>query len=168
MRDAPYYAEFGLMEGDVFVDILKDLKREGMAAEAAEMEALMKKRADDWRTLEYPFGSEMPWDSTGQPEVYAWMRYFGFAPQAEATREVILGYDPTIPSWAYNGNARRYWDFLYGGNYARIERQIHHYGSASNAVPLFDARSAERRVGEECVSRFRSSGWPVYLKKTKT
>src|SRR3546814_4982560 len=68
MRDAPYYAEFGLMEGDVFVDILKDLKREGMAAEAAEMEALMKKRADDWRTLEYPFGSEMPWDSTGQPE----------------------------------------------------------------------------------------------------
>src|SRR3546814_3784359 len=91
-----------------------DLKREGMAAEAAEMEALMKKRADDWRTLEYPFGSEMPWDSTGQPEVYAWMRYFGFAPQAEATREVILGDDPAIPSWAYNGNARRDWDFLYG------------------------------------------------------
>src|SRR3546814_556491 len=127
------------MEGDVFVDILKDLKREGMTAQAAEMEALMKKRADHWRTLEYPFGSEMPWDSTGQPEVYAWMRYFGFAPQAEATREVILGYDPTIPSWAYNGNARRYWDFLYGGKYARIERQIHHYGSALNAVPLFDA-----------------------------
>src|SRR3546814_7075609 len=67
------------------------------------------------------------------------MRYFGFAPQADATREVILGYDPTIPSWAYNGNARRYWDFLYGGKYARIERQIHHYGSALNAVPLFDA-----------------------------
>src|SRR3546814_7163326 len=38
MRDAPYYAEFGLMEGDVFVDILKDLKREGMTAQAAEME----------------------------------------------------------------------------------------------------------------------------------
>src|SRR3546814_8959582 len=75
MRDAPYYAEFGLMEGDVFVDILKDLKREGMTAQAGEMEALMKKRADHWRTLEYPFGSEMPWDSTGQPEVYAWMRY---------------------------------------------------------------------------------------------
>src|SRR3546814_5708355 len=69
MRDAPYYAEFGLMEGDVFVDILKDLKREGMTAQAAEMEALMKKRAAHWRTLEYPFGSEMPWDSTGQPEV---------------------------------------------------------------------------------------------------
>ncbi|PZQ62780.1 MAG: hypothetical protein DI544_00835 [Sphingomonas taxi] len=139
MRDAPYYAEFGLMEGDVFVDILKDLKREGMSAEAADMERLMKARADHWRTLRYPFGSEMAWDSTGQPEVYAWMRYFGFQPQADVTREVILGYDPAMPSWGYNGNARRYWDFLYGGKYPRIERQVHHYGSALNAVPLFDA-----------------------------
>ncbi len=139
MRDAPYYTQFGLMEGDVFVDILKDLKREGLTAEATEMERLMKQRADHWRTLKFPFGSEMAWDSTGQPEVYAWMQYFGYRPQADITREVILGYDPTIPSWGYNGNARRYWDFLYGGKYPRVERQIHHYGSALNAVPLFDA-----------------------------
>ncbi|WP_156457905.1 DUF5695 domain-containing protein [Sphingomonas sp. Leaf412] len=139
MRDAPYYAQFGLMEGDVFVDILKDLKREGMTAEATAMEALMKKRADHWKSEPYPFGSEMPWDSTGQAEVYAWMRYFGHQPQADMTREVILAYDPTIPHWGYNGNARRYWDFLYGGKVPRIERQIHHYGSTLNAVPLFDA-----------------------------
>jgi hypothetical protein len=139
MRDAPYYAQFGQMEGDVFVDILKDLKREGLTSEAAEMERLMKGRADHWKTLPYPFGSEMAWDSTGQPEVYAWMRYFGYQPQADATREVILAYDPTIPHWGYNGNARRYWDFLYGGKLPRIERQIHHYGSTLNAVPLFDA-----------------------------
>lgn len=139
MRDAPYYAQFGQMEGDVFLDILKDLKREGMTQEATEMERLMKERADHWRSLKYPFGSEMAWDSTGQPEVYAWMRYFGYDKQAEETSEVILGYDPTIPSWGYNGNARRYWDFLYGGKVSRIERQIHHYGSALNAVPLFDA-----------------------------
>ncbi|WP_343615124.1 DUF5695 domain-containing protein [Novosphingobium sp.] len=139
MRDAPYYAQFGQMEGDVFLDILKDLKREGMTTQAAEMERLMKERADHWRSLKYPFGSEMAWDSTGQPEVYAWMRYFGYDKQAQETSEVILGYDPTIPSWGYNGNARRYWDFLYGGKVSRIERQIHHYGSALNAVPLFDA-----------------------------
>lgn len=96
MRDAPHYAQFGQMEGDVFVDILKDLKREGMAPEAAEMERLMKGRADHWKTLPYPFGSEMAWDSTGQPEVYAWMRYFGHQPQADETREVILAYDPAV------------------------------------------------------------------------
>jgi hypothetical protein len=110
-----------------------------MAAQAAEVERLMKARADHWRTLAYPFGSEMAWDSTGQPEVYAWMQHFGHRREAAVTREVILGYDPTVPHWGYNGNARRYWDFLYGGKVKRIERQLHHYGSALNAVPLFDA-----------------------------
>jgi hypothetical protein len=142
MRDAPYYAQFGQMEGDVFVDILKDLRREGMTDKANELETLMKGRADHWKTLPYPFGSEMAWDSTGQAEVYAWMRYFGHQKQADETREVILAYDPTIPNWGYNGNARRYWDFLYGGKVSRIERQIHHYGSTLNAVPLFDAYRA--------------------------
>jgi hypothetical protein len=103
------------------------------------MERMMRARADRWASLKYPFESEMAWDSTGQPEVYAWMRYFGHESQAVTTREVILGYDPTIPSWGYNGDARRYWDFLYAGKYPRIERQIHHYGSALNAVPLFEA-----------------------------
>jgi len=139
MRDAPHYAQFGLMEGDVFVDILTDLKREGWTTKADGVERLMKGRADHWRTLKYPFGSEMAWDSTGQAEVYAWMRYFGYGPQADVTREVILGYDPSIPHWGYNGNARRYWDFLYGGKYPRLERQIHHYGSTLNAIPLFDS-----------------------------
>jgi uncharacterized protein DUF5695 len=145
MRDAPYYAQFGQMEGEVFVEILEDLQREGMTSEARTLEALMRKRVDRWRSLPYPFGSEMPWDSTGQPEVYAWLRYFGYEQQAATTREVILGYDPTIPSWGYNGNARRYWDFLYAGKLERIERQIHHYGSALNAVPLFDAYRANPR-----------------------
>lgn len=139
MRDAPHYAQFGQMEGEVFLEILADLKREGMTAQASEVERLMKSRADHWRTLAYPFGSEMAWDSTGQPEVYAWMQHFGHPREAAVTREVILGYDPTVPHWGYNGNARRYWDFLYGGKVKRIERQLHHYGSALNAVPLFDA-----------------------------
>ncbi|OAN66532.1 DUF5695 domain-containing protein [Sphingomonas sp. TDK1] len=139
MRDAPYYTQFGQMEGEVFVDILDDLKREGIADGAAQIEALMKSRADHWAGLAYPFGSEMAWDSTGQPEVYAWMRYFDHPKQAAETVEVILGYDPLIPHWGYNGNARRYWDFLYGGKYPRIERQIHHYGSTNNALPLFEA-----------------------------
>ena len=145
MREAPHYAQFGQMEGDVFVAILRDLQREGLSQEAAELEALMARRAIHWKSLPYPFASEMPWDSTGQPEVYAWLRYFGDDKKADATREVILGYDPTIPSWGYNGNARRYWDFLYAGKLPRIERQIHHYGSALTAVPLLDAYRRDPR-----------------------
>ena len=42
---------------------------------------------------------------------------------------------PTVPHWGYNGNARRYWDFIYGDKLRRIERQLHHYGSGLNAIP---------------------------------
>ena len=138
-RLAPDYAKFGQMEGNVYVSILRDLKREGMTAEATKVEQVMRARADRWAREAYPFGSEMPWDSTGQSEIYDWMRYFGDTAKAIQTREVILGYDPAIPSWGYNGSARRYWDFNYAGKTRRIERQLHHYGSSSNALPLFDS-----------------------------
>ncbi len=139
MTDAPYYTQFGQMEGNVFVAILQDLRREGMTDEANAIEGLMKGRADQWATEKYPFGSEMPWDSTGQPEVYDWMKYFGHDDKAASTREVILAYDPAIPHWGYNGSARRFWDFLYAGKQSRIERQLHHYGSSNNAIPLFES-----------------------------
>jgi len=130
------YAEFGQMEGDIFVEILADLKREGIETQADALEAKMRERADRWRAHAYPFGSEMPWDSTGQEEVYAWTKYFGYQDKAEVTLNAILGYDPTLPHWGYNGSARRYWDFIFAAKYGRIERQLHHYGSSLNAIPL--------------------------------
>jgi len=133
---APYYAQFGQMEGTIFYLILTDLKNEGLTAEADKLENEMKKRANHWRSLDYPFGSEMPWDSTGQEEVYVWSNYFGYQDKAKVTLDAILAYMPVVPHWAYNGNARRYWDFLYGGKLMRIERMIHHYGSALNAIPV--------------------------------
>ncbi len=133
---APYYSQFGQMEGSVFLMLLRNLKAEGLTEMAEDLEAKMKKRADHWSTLNYPFGSEMPWDSTGQEEVFTWSQYFGFDKKAKVTIDAILAYMPTMPHWAYNGNARRYWDFLYGGKLSRIERQIHHYGSGINAIPV--------------------------------
>ncbi len=138
-RYAHDLAQFGQMEGDIFVAVLDDLRREGMTDEAAQLEAAMRSRAGVWQKLRYPFGSEMPWDSTGQEEVYAWSRYFGMNDKAQVTLDAITGYMPTIPSWGYNGSARRYWDFLYGGKYPRLERQLHHYGSGINAIPVLDA-----------------------------
>lgn len=130
------YVELGLMEGDIVLYVLNDLKREGWAEKAADVEALMKERAERWRREAYPFGSEMAWDSTGQEEVYAWCKYFGYDDKALVSLNSIIGYMPTVPHWGYNGNARRYWDFLYGGKIRRIERQLHHYGSGLNAIPV--------------------------------
>jgi hypothetical protein len=129
-------AEFGQMEGTIFVQILLDLKHEGMATEANNLEAKMRQRADRWKAQAYPFGSEMPWDSTGQEEVYAWTKYFGYDDKADVTLNAILAYDPAIPHWGYNGSARRYWDFIFAAKYRRLERQLHHYGSGLNAIPL--------------------------------
>jgi hypothetical protein len=133
---APEYVPFGQMEGTVFILILNDLKAEGLNDLAAKLESAMKERVKNWYNLKYPFGSEMPWDSTGQEEVYMWTKYFGFDDKALVTLNAILAYMPTVPHWAYNGNARRYWDFLFAGNLSRFERMIHHYGSALNAIPV--------------------------------
>jgi hypothetical protein len=130
------YVELGLMEGDIIVALLEDLKREAWTEKAGVLEGLMKERADRWKGEPYPFGSEMAWDSTGQEEVYAWCKYFGYDDKALVSLNSILGYMPTLPHWGYNGNARRYWDFLYGGKIRRIERQLHHYGSGLNAIPV--------------------------------
>jgi hypothetical protein len=116
--------------------LLNDLKREAWTAKAADVESLMRERSDRWKQEAYPFGSEMAWDSTGQEEVYAWCKYFGYDDKAMVSLNSIVGYMPTVPHWGYNGNARRYWDFLYGGKLRRIERQLHHYGSGLNAIPV--------------------------------
>jgi hypothetical protein len=130
------YVDLGLMEGDIFLRLLEDLKREAWSEKAADIEALMKERTDHWKQEAYPFGSEMAWDSTGQEEVYAWCKYFGYEDKALVSLNSIIGYMPTLPHWGYNGNARRYWDFLYAGKLTRIERQLHHYGSGLNALPI--------------------------------
>lgn len=129
------YVELGLMEGDIFLAVLQDLKREGWTEKANEIEAQMRERTERWKNEAYPFGSEMAWDSTGQEEVYAWCDYFGYDDKALVSLNSILGYMPTVPHWGYNGSARRYWDFVYAGKLRRIERQLHHYGSSINAIP---------------------------------
>lgn len=139
VKQAPYYAQFGQMEGTIFYLLLMDMKAEGWGDKALLLEAEMRKRAGHWHTLQYPFGSEMPWDSTGQEEVYTWSEYFGYTEKARVTINAIMGYMPTVPHWGYNGSARRYWDFLYGGKLSRIERQLHHYGSGLNAIPVLSA-----------------------------
>ena len=72
--------------------------------------------------------------------MYHWSQYFHDEATAQKSINAIRGYMPTIAHWGWNSNARRYWDFLYAGEFplARIERQIHHYGSGLNALPILD------------------------------
>ncbi|OQE38003.1 hypothetical protein PENCOP_c009G07162 [Penicillium coprophilum] len=143
------YSRLGLMGETVIGELLSDLKREHWTVEADSVEAVMKLRAEAWDTQDVPFGSEMAWDSTGQEGIYYWSNYFKLVHTATKTINSILGYMPTVPHWGWNGNARRYWDFIYGGKLQRIERMIHHYGSSLNALPL--------------LSQFRQNPTDTYL-----
>ncbi|KAI1184485.1 hypothetical protein F5B17DRAFT_80568 [Nemania serpens] len=133
------YNRDGLMGETVFGEILADLTREGKTSEASTLSAAMKSRAANWDSEAVPYGSEMAWDSTGQEGVYYWTKYFGYTNTVSKTVNSVLGYMPTVPHWGWNGNARRYWDNIYGGKLQRIERQIHHYGSGLNALVLLSA-----------------------------
>ncbi|KAF2850074.1 hypothetical protein T440DRAFT_508233 [Plenodomus tracheiphilus IPT5] len=130
------YGLVGLMGEWVLGELLTDLKREDMSVEATALEAAMRFRAQHWETQNVPFGSEMAWDSTGQEGVYYWTRYFSLPLTPAKTINSILAYMPTVAHWGWNGNARRYWDFVYGAKIQQIERQIHHYGSGLNSLPM--------------------------------
>lgn len=132
------YGDVGLMGETIWGYILNSLREEGLTAEADEFEGAMRERQTLWSTQANPFGSEMAWDSTGQEGVYYWSKYFNDQATADKTLASIRGFMPTIPHWGYNGNARRYWDFIYAGKYMGIERQIHHYGSGLNSLPLLE------------------------------
>jgi len=120
------------MVGSVFPEIVRDLKREGWTEKANDLEGYMHDRERRWERLRYPFGSEMPWDSTGQEEIYTWCRYFGAEDKAKVTLSAILGYMPTVPNWAYNGAGRRYFDApVNGTRWPQVVRMTNHYGSAS-------------------------------------
>ncbi|KAG5816751.1 hypothetical protein H9Q74_010962 [Fusarium xylarioides] len=133
------YRDVGLMGETVFGEVLMDLRREVKGTPAQAIENAMMERAVLWDAQDIPYGSEMAWDSTGQEGVYYWTRHFGFNESAQKTVDSVLGYTPNIPHWGWNGNARRYWDFIYGGKLQRIERQIHHYGSGLNSQVLLSA-----------------------------
>ncbi|KAI0202965.1 hypothetical protein F4808DRAFT_48662 [Astrocystis sublimbata] len=133
------YNRVGLMGETVIGEILTDLTREGRDSEASALSAAMKSRATQWNSEEVPYGSEMAWDSTGQEGVYYWTKHFGYMSTMTKTVNSVLGFMPTVPHWGWDGNARRYWDNIYGGKLQRIERQIHHYGSGLNALVLLSA-----------------------------
>jgi len=136
-------AQWGLMVGSIFPLVLMDLRREGMMDLAIELETIKKKRMAKWMSMEFPYGSEFPWDSTGHEEIHSWLMMDKNLIAANKTVQAVLAYSSLLPHWAYCGSARRYWDFTINGKTQwGNEREFHHYGSTLNAVPILDSYKA--------------------------
>lgn len=161
------HANDGLMGETVIGSLLIDLQREAdehdnntqkewIRSAATTIESLMRTRARRWAATAVPFDSEMAWDSTAQEGVHLWATRFGDAPTAQKAVDTVLGFTPAVPHWAWNGNARRYWDNVYGGKLARIERQVHHYGSALNGLVLLEAATVADGASDDIAYLLRT------------
>lgn len=109
--------QFGLMTGSVNIRLLTALLEEGPAwfGNYTAVANIQSTRLAIWESIPFPFGSEMPWDSTGQEEIYATAVEWGNATLAATVLDAVLAYVPNCPHWAYHGSARRYFDFAVNG-----------------------------------------------------
>ena len=80
-----------------------------------------------WLSMEFPYGSEFPWDSTGHEEIHTWLLNEGEHAAANKTVGAVLAYMSVFPHWAFSGSARRYWDYVINGKSSLgNEREFHH------------------------------------------
>ena len=142
-----FLSQYGLMVGSAHVDLLDALAEEAAAAGPgggewaalfAASDSIQRQRTYIWGNLTFPFGSEMPWDSTGQEEIFSHAQRYGAYMTANLTLLAVKAYTNDVPHWGLSGSARRYFDFLvYGSprqNGGDTEREYHHYGSVSACV----------------------------------
>ena len=147
-----FLSQYGLMVGGGHADLLDALAEEATAAGPgggewasllATANAVQVARAEIWGNLSFPYGSEMPWDSTGQEELYTFAMRLGDDTLAQRTLAAVKAYTPDVPHWGYSGSARRYFDFLVYGSprlsSGDTEREFHHYGSGLNSAVLLGA-----------------------------
>ena len=102
------------MEGTIFLEILRDLQREGWKdagrGPGDEHEGARRSVEPSSRIRSAARCRGIPPDRKRSTR---WTKYFGNTQKAQVTLDAILAYMPTVPHWGYNGSARRYWDFLY-------------------------------------------------------
>ena len=96
--------------------------------------------------MPFPFGSEMPWDSTGQGEIFVFAQRYADLVRARVTSNLTLAavkaHMPDVPHALYHGAARRYFDFLVYGPPAQdigTERGLAHYGAGLSSIFLLQA-----------------------------
>ncbi|MDN4477859.1 DUF5695 domain-containing protein [Demequina sp. SYSU T00039] len=110
---------FGNMgELGIALDLPAALRREGLDQEAAHLEALVTKKAMHFAGKEYPFGSEMAYDSTAFEAVYAYGKAVGDQAVMEKSARASLANRGRQPVWhLYMTDLRAHGDSQWNASY---------------------------------------------------
>lgn len=90
--------------------LLEDLRREGMIAEATELERCIDFKATELMKLKYPYAGESVMDTSGFEEVFAAARYKADDDHLERTVRCAFAARSLSPSWWWYGSDKRCWD----------------------------------------------------------
>lgn len=118
--------DLGAPAGIQLFELLEDLHRDDPVG-YKELHERLRRFSEQASVVEYPFGSELYTDQTGQPQVFAAMDLFGFDAQRRRALRVILALrSGAQPVWFSYGNDKR-------GNVCCW------YGTGYNSIALLSA-----------------------------
>ena len=149
--------EFGNM-GEMTLPLWleKSLKEEGFIQEAAQIGAVMDKKAHFFDSREFPFGSEMAYDSTAFEAVYAYGRRIESDHIMRAAAKAAFSNRGKQPVWfLYNTDLRAGGDTSWNSSYM----------TQLGAYPILDYTLDRGHVGEDWILSYYGSylsGWLLY------
>ncbi len=149
--------EFGNMgEMTLPLCLAQELQAEGLMREAEEINGIMDKKAQYFSSREYPFGSEMPYDSTAFEAVYAYGKRVGDDRVMGSAARASYANRGKQPVWfLYNTDLRGGGDTGWNSSYM----------TQLGACPILDYCLEEGHVDEDWILSFYGawlSGWLLY------
>lgn len=150
-------SEYGNMgEMTLPLCLAKDLEAEGFIQEAAEMNAIFDKKAHFFASENFPFGSEMVYDSTAFEAVYSYGKRIQSEHVMAAAANASFANRGKQPVWyLYNTDVRGGGDTEWNTSYM----------TQLGAYPLLDYTLDEGHVKEDWILSYYGaflSGWLIY------
>ncbi len=149
--------EFGNMgEMTLPLFLAGELQKEGFEKEAEIINRIMDDKACYFASKEYPFGSEMPYDSTAFEAVYAYGKRIGSEHIMESAARVAFANRGKQPVWfLYHTDLRAGGDTSWNSSYM----------TQLGAWPILDYCLEEGHITEDWILSFYGSylsGWLLY------
>lgn len=150
-------SEFGNMgEMTLPLYLAQDLEREGFVQEAAEMAAIFDKKAHYFNSRQFPFGSEMVYDSTAFEAVYGYGKRIGSDHIMRSAARASFSNRGKQPVWfLYNTDLRAAGDTSWNSSYM----------TQLGAYPIMDYTLNQGHIDEDWILSYYGSylsGWLIY------